>query len=63
MSTERVRSAPMPNHHEKDLTDILAKKLPTYSKTAPVGTLDEGCQTVKQTTFSLNRPVVTLSSM
>ena len=57
MSTERVRSAPMPNHQEKDLTEILAKKRPPCSKPAPVGTLDEGCRTVKQTTYSLKRPV------
>lgn len=63
MSTERVRSAPMPNHHEKDLTGILVKKQPTRSKGAPFGTLDEGCRTVKQTTYSLNRPAAPVSSM
>ena len=57
MSTDRVRSAPIPNHQEKDLTEILARKRPHCSKPAPVGTLDEGCRTVKQTTYSLKRPV------
>jgi hypothetical protein len=49
MSTDRVRTAPIANHHEKDLTAVLVQGGQPTKKPRLSATLAEGSQTVKLT--------------
>ncbi len=48
----------MPNHHQKDLTDVLARNSRAAQKPLLSATLAEGSQTVKQTAHSPERPIL-----
>lgn len=61
MSTERVRSAPIPNHQKNDLTVLPSRDSRDARKPLLSATLAEGSLAVKQTAYSLDYPVVTFS--
>jgi hypothetical protein len=56
--TDRVRSAPMPNHQEKDLTAVLVQRSQIHIKRRLSATLAEGSWTVKLTAPFRRRPTI-----
>ena len=57
ISTERVSSAPITNHHLKDLTDVPETQRQAVYKRRSSGTVAEGRQTVKKTVFCFTPPL------
>jgi hypothetical protein len=57
ISTERVSSAPIANHHLKDLTGVPETERQAAYKRRSSGTLAEGRQAVKKTAFCFTPPL------